>query len=185
MAWNLTASHCSGALPPSPFIAQPRRSHRNRPGDLKKLLFCGDAECGLAGDRRRPGQCDCSIAGWNLRRDAHKGRRLRSVEPIAQLDAGQGKYLPVAIDVSNPAEHVYLTIYGTCFRNLASLNDMTVNVSSATTPPVYAGPAGQYPGRDQMNLLLPASLAGKGQVYVVIAIGDLDNEANLVWLQIK
>ena len=114
-----------------------------------------------------------------------KADGMRSVEPIAQLDAGQGKYLPVAIDVRNPAEQVYLTIYGTCFRNLASLNDMTVNVSSATTPPVYAGPAGQYPGLDQMNLLLPASLAGKGQVYVVIAIGDLDNEANLVWLQIK
>ena len=36
-----------------------------------------------------------------------------------------------------------------------------------------------------MNLLLPSSLAAKGQVYVVIAIGDLNNEANLVWVQIK
>jgi len=114
-----------------------------------------------------------------------KADGTRSVEPVAQFDAAQRKYVPVAIDVSNPAEQVYLSLYGTGFRNLTSLSDAVVNVGSATTPPVYAGPAGQYPGLDQMNLLLPPSLAGKGQVYVVIAIGDLDNEANLVWVQIK
>ncbi|HXK01601.1 MAG TPA: all3515 family Zur-repressed PEP-CTERM protein [Verrucomicrobiae bacterium] len=114
-----------------------------------------------------------------------KADGTRSVEPIAQFDSAQAKYVPVAVDVSNPAEQVYLTLYGTGFRNIASPGDVVVNVFTATTPPLYIGAVGQYPGLDQMNILLPPSLAGLGQVYVVIAIGDLDNEANLVWLQIK
>jgi len=107
----------------------------------------------------------------------------RVVEPV--YNAADGKYTPVAIDVSNPLEEVFLTLYGTGLRNLKSTDGLTVNVGSAAVTPTYIGAAGQYPGLDQMNLLLPSSLAGKGQVYIVIAIGDLDNEANLVWVQIK
>ena len=114
-----------------------------------------------------------------------KADGTRSVEPIAQLDAGQRKILagrhrreqPRRAGIPDPLRDLLSE------SRFSERHDCQCQLGDDA--PVYAGPAGQYPGLDQMNLLLPASLAGKGQVYVVIAIGDLDNEANLVWLQIK
>jgi len=37
-------------------------------------------------------------------------------------------------------------------------------------PVVFAGPQGQFTGLDQINVQLPASLAGKGEVDVVLTV---------------
>jgi uncharacterized protein (TIGR03437 family) len=56
-------------------------------------------------------------------------------------------------------------LYGTGIQNRASLSDVTVTIGSQTLPAFYAGSAG-YAGEDQVNVMLPASLAGSGTVNV-------------------
>jgi uncharacterized protein (TIGR03437 family) len=69
----------------------------------------------------------------------------------------------VPIDVT--AGSVYLSLYGTGFDQ-ASAASSTCNVGSARLTPIYAGPEVVIAGLDQVNLLLPASLAGSGSVPV-------------------
>src|SRR5262249_13334356 len=59
---------------------------------------------------------------------------------------------------------VYLSLYGTGFDNVP----IGVQCFSGTVPlPVtYAGPQKQIPGLDQINVRLPASLAGAGAVSI-------------------
>jgi uncharacterized protein (TIGR03437 family) len=57
-------------------------------------------------------------------------------------------------------------------RHASSLTAVTVQVGNLSLPAVYAGPQGQYPGLDQVNVQLPASLAGSGVVNVVVTTQD-------------
>lgn len=45
----------------------------------------------------------------------------------------------------------------------SQLSNVTVTVNGVNAPVLYAGNGG-YPGIDQINVLLPASLAGSGTV---------------------
>ena len=62
-------------------------------------------------------------------------------------------------------DKVYLILYGTGF-DTASASNVTVTVNGVRAPVLYAGPGGDSPGLDQVNIQLPAALAGKGDVDV-------------------
>ena len=47
---------------------------------------------------------------------------------------------------------------------------MTVTIGSQTLPASYAGAAPDYAGEDQVNVLLPAGLAGSGTVNVSVSV---------------
>jgi len=65
------------------------------------------------------------------------------------------------------ADTFYLLLYGTGFDTAKSV---TVTTNGKTYPPSYFGPQGRFAGLDQVNALLPASLAGSGQVNVSITV---------------
>jgi uncharacterized protein (TIGR03437 family) len=47
---------------------------------------------------------------------------------------------------------------------------------------VYAGPQSQYPGLDQVDVQLPASLAGRGAVTAVLIVDGVSSQpVNLVF----
>jgi uncharacterized protein (TIGR03437 family) len=72
-----------------------------------------------------------------------------------------------------------LELFGTGIQNRAKLSDVTVTIGSQTLSVLYAGPAG-YPGEDQVNVALPASLAKSGTVYVTVSIaGATSNQVTL------
>jgi uncharacterized protein (TIGR03437 family) len=76
---------------------------------------------------------------------------------------------PVSVNVSSGA--VYLSLYGTGFDSGGSLANVTCKVGGTSVQPTYAGPQLQIPGFDQMNLLLPSSLAGTGDALVQCSFG--------------
>jgi uncharacterized protein (TIGR03437 family) len=43
---------------------------------------------------------------------------------------------------------------------------------------VYAGAQGQYPGLDQVNVVIPHSLAGSGLSTLVLSVQDAVNNVN-------
>jgi uncharacterized protein (TIGR03437 family) len=81
------------------------------------------------------------------------------------------------IDVSSGP--VYLSLYGTGIRGAGS--SVSVAINGTNVPVTYAGAQGVIAGLDQVNVLLPSSLAGSGTVNVALtAAGIAANVVNIV-----
>jgi uncharacterized protein (TIGR03437 family) len=85
-----------------------------------------------------------------------------------------------SIDVSSGS--TYIVLFGTGLRNAATL---TALVDFTTVAVTYAGPQPSFPGLDQVNLLLPASLAGSGCVDVNLSTGPFGLISNTVYICIR
>jgi uncharacterized protein (TIGR03437 family) len=82
----------------------------------------------------------------------------QTILPVYTLDAS-GNAVPLPIDLTSATDSVYLAIYGTGISNLADPNGVVASFGSLKAQVVYSGPQGYYPGLDQVNILLPRSLA--------------------------
>lgn len=71
---------------------------------------------------------------------------------------------PVPIELSAGAP-VYLTLYGTGLRRQ---QNATATVKGISVPVLYAGSQPGFPGLDQVNVELPVSLRGSGEVEIVV-----------------
>jgi uncharacterized protein (TIGR03437 family) len=100
---------------------------------------------------------------------------------IFQCPSGAGTCIAVALDVSGG--NTALVLYGTGIQNRAALSDVTVTIGSQTLPAVYAGAAPNYAGEDQVNVLLPSSLAGSGMVNVSVTVSGI--ASNVVTMAIQ
>jgi uncharacterized protein (TIGR03437 family) len=84
---------------------------------------------------------------------------------------------PIALGASST---VYLSLYGTGIRNRTSLANVTVNINGTNVPVLYAGPQSGFEGLDQVNVALPSSLTGSGEVNVVLVVdGQTANVVNV------
>jgi uncharacterized protein (TIGR03437 family) len=101
----------------------------------------------------------------------------QTVEPAYALNP-QGSFSPAPINMGSATDKVYLAIYATGVQ-AAGLANVTVTVNGINTPVLFAGNAG-YAGVDQINVQLPASLAGSGTVALqVTAAGILANTVQI------
>jgi uncharacterized protein (TIGR03437 family) len=91
-----------------------------------------------------------------------KADGTRSTEPAYRCDQGGGSCVPLAIDLGPASDQVFLMLYGTGL-GWCGPGSVKVLIASVTVPVQGAGPQGQYPGLDQINVLLPPSLAGRGE----------------------
>jgi uncharacterized protein (TIGR03437 family) len=72
--------------------------------------------------------------------------------------------------------NVYLILYGTGIRNRSSLSNVTANINGTNVQVLYAGPQPGFEGLDQVNLALPVSLSGSGEVNIVLTVdGQISN----------
>jgi uncharacterized protein (TIGR03437 family) len=83
--------------------------------------------------------------------------------------------------MGSATDKVYLTIYATGLLN-AGIANVTVTVNGVNAPVLYAGYGG-YSGVDQINVQLPASLAGSGTVPVQVTASGI--AANTVQIAIQ
>lgn len=104
-------------------------------------------------------------------------------ESVARFDAATGRMVAVPVEVGAAGEQVYLILFGTGLRNRSALAGVTASIGGANAPVVFAGAQGGLVGLDQVNLLLPASLAGRGEVDLVINVDG--KTANTVRLAFK
>jgi uncharacterized protein (TIGR03437 family) len=79
-----------------------------------------------------------------------------------------GSCVGIPLDVS--AGESALELFGTGIQNRASLSDVTVMIGGQTLAAAYAGPAPGFTGLDQVNVLLPPSLAGSGTVNITVLV---------------
>ena len=86
------------------------------------------------------------------------------------------------IDLGQPGDQVYVSLFGTGIRGAAA-GQVSVRVQGLDAPVYFAGPQIQFPGLDQVNILLPRELAGTGDAGVVLTAGGTN--APTVHLLIK
>ncbi|MCI0391789.1 MAG: hypothetical protein MOB07_23850, partial [Acidobacteria bacterium] len=63
-----------------------------------------------------------------------------------------------------------LILYGTGIRFRSSLGAVRSKIGGLDTEVVYAGLQGFFVGVDQVNIRLPRSLAGRGDVDIVLTV---------------
>ena len=85
------------------------------------------------------------------------------------------------IDLGLDTDQVVLELFGTGIRGHSST--VTSRIGTTTLPVAYAGPQGVYVGLDQVNILLPKSLRGAGNVNVQLSVDG--QAANTVTLSFK
>jgi uncharacterized protein (TIGR03437 family) len=94
--------------------------------------------------------------------------------PVAQCGAAPGSC--VAQPVSLGSGQAALILYGTGIRGLSSLDNVRCNIGGVSAPILYAGEQGGFQGLDQVNVLIPRELAGRGEVDVTLSVdGQLSN----------
>ncbi len=99
-------------------------------------------------------------------------------ESIARLE--QGRVVAVPIDVSNATEQVFLILYGTGLRNRNAAGTITLTANGTPLEVPYAGAQGSLAGLDQLNVRLPAALAGRGQLELQLLVdGRAANPVNV------
>ena len=102
--------------------------------------------------------------------------------PVFQCSTSGG-CVSVPIDLGPSTDQLVLEFYGTGIRGVSTLANVTCTVGSASAQVLYAGAQGQYVGLDQVNVIIPHSLAGSGEVAVSLVVDG--QAANPVTVNIK
>jgi uncharacterized protein (TIGR03437 family) len=100
--------------------------------------------------------------------------------PVFQCGLAAGSCTPVALDVGTDNDQLILLLYGTGIRNAR-----TVSATIGGVDAVVLGFAAQsqYPGLDQVNVLVPRELKGRGNVDVVLKADG--TAANVVKVRVQ
>lgn len=72
----------------------------------------------------------------------------------------------VPVSLGGPEDVAALVLFCTGIRRLTSPEQVHAAADDVQLPVLYAGPQPEYPGLDQVNLLMPPALAGRGSVEV-------------------
>jgi uncharacterized protein (TIGR03437 family) len=96
-----------------------------------------------------------------------------------QCDAAGQNCTPAPIDLSGNTQ-VFLVLYGTGLRGRSSLSSVSANIGPVTGTVTYAGPQGSFVGLDQVNVLVPNSLAGSGRLVLTVTVdGQTTNQVQI------
>jgi uncharacterized protein (TIGR03437 family) len=87
-------------------------------------------------------------------------------EAVARYDTAQNQFVAVPLDVSNANEQVFLILFGTGIRQFSANLPVTARIGGVNAPVTYAGAQGGLVGLDQINVQVPRSLSGRGEVDV-------------------
>ncbi|MGH9935773.1 MAG: putative Ig domain-containing protein, partial [Blastocatellia bacterium] len=93
-----------------------------------------------------------------------------SYEPVAQYDAAQNRFVAVPIDLGPATDQLFLAFYGTGLKFRSALSALNCSIGGVNNEVTYAGEVPGFVGLDQINARLSRSLAGRGEVDVVISV---------------
>ncbi len=100
-------------------------------------------------------------------------------ENVSRYDAAQQKAVAVPINLNSDGKSQdFLLLYGTGWRH--RISTVTASIGGIPVEVLYAGIQGTYIGLDQINLRLPVTLKGKGEVALnLIVDGKTANPVRL------
>ena len=106
-----------------------------------------------------------------------------SSESVFSCGAAPGSCEPVPIEVGSGANRAYLILFGTGIRNRTAITGVSMTIGALNVPVEYAGPQGNFVGLDQVNIPLPAELAKRGRVDLMLTVDS--KPANVVQLNFR
>lgn len=106
-------------------------------------------------------------------------------EPVAQAN-DQNRFVPVPIDFGpdqgTASDQLFLVLFGSGWRGRSALEKVSAQIAGINTPVQYAGAQGSFVGEDQINLQLPRSLAGRGEVNISVTVdGQIVNPVTVAF----
>ena len=113
-----------------------------------------------------------------------KPGNVQTFEQMVRFDATLNAFAPIPIDLGPDGDLVFLLLFGTGWRGASGApnNSVTINGVNASAG-LFLGAQGDLVGLDQANVLIPHSLAGSGEVDLVLTAAG--KTANTVRLSIK
>jgi uncharacterized protein (TIGR03437 family) len=87
------------------------------------------------------------------------------------------------MDLGAVSDILVLELYGTGIRGVSSLAGVAATIGGVPAAVAYAGAQPTFDGLDQVNLTVPRSLAGAGEVPVVLTVDGVT--ANVVTVRIQ
>jgi uncharacterized protein (TIGR03437 family) len=121
------------------------------------------------------------VAAANVLRVKADGSQ--SYEPAASYDSTSGKWVPVPIDLGPATDQVFLILYGTGIRYVTKTSAAKATIGGVSSEVTFAGAQGGFVGLDQVNIKLPQTLIGKGEVDVALTTDS--KPANIVKISIR
>jgi uncharacterized protein (TIGR03437 family) len=110
--------------------------------------------------------------------------QLQTCRSVARLDSTLNRFVPAPISLGSANDQFFLLLFGTGIRGRSSLSAVTATIGGTPVMVGFAGAQGGFVGLDQMNLgPLPRSLAGRGELDVVITVDG--RVANTVKINIE
>jgi uncharacterized protein (TIGR03437 family) len=103
--------------------------------------------------------------------------------PVPVFQCGPAGCRSVPMDLGSSTDTLVVVFYGTGIRGRSSLGNVVAQIGGEPAKVLYAGGQSQYDGLDQVNIVVPSSLAGAGEVPVVLTVDGVT--ANVVTIDIK
>ena len=106
--------------------------------------------------------------------DAQNGRGMAAAN-ILRIKANGDRVnesIQTPINLSIPGDTVYLQLYGTGLRGRSNLNNVKLTLGGTPLKIEYAGAQSQYFGLDQINAVVPTSLAGRNRTLDLVLYAD-------------
>jgi uncharacterized protein (TIGR03437 family) len=104
-------------------------------------------------------------------------------EPVSEWDDARRQFIALPIDVSQEGDQMFLILFGTGIRHHAPMSEAEVRIGTLSINTLYAGQQGDFVGLDQVNIPLPKTLMGQGDVDLVLKLGG--KTTNTVKLRLK
>ncbi len=105
------------------------------------------------------------------------------MEVFPSVLAAQLNGTPQPINLGPSSDLIILEMYGTGIRSRSSLAAVTIKIGGADGQLLYAGLAPGFVGLDQIDVTIPRSLIGRGNVDVVMTVDG--RTANTVKINIQ
>jgi uncharacterized protein (TIGR03437 family) len=100
--------------------------------------------------------------------------------PVAVFQCTASGCTASPIDRGGAGDSVFLTLFGTGLRKNSGLSNVRATIGGVDAPVAFAGAQGEFAGLDQINLQLPASLRGRGDVAIILTVdGVTTNSVNI------
>jgi uncharacterized protein (TIGR03437 family) len=112
-----------------------------------------------------------------------KADGTRIFEAVGRFDTTLNRFVPIPIDLGPEGEQVFLLLFGTGARAHGGLQNVSVRIGGAEAETLFLGAQGTFVGLDQGNVRVPRSLAGRGEVNVVVTVAT--KVANTVTISIR
>ncbi|MCW5982641.1 MAG: hypothetical protein KIT09_31425 [Bryobacteraceae bacterium] len=111
------------------------------------------------------------------------GGRVTATEPVFACGATGRDCRPRPFLFGPPGERAVLILFATGIRGRSGLSAVAVRIGGRDLAPEYAGPQLQFPGLDQVNVMLPRDLAGGGLLSVELVVDGFSSNAGSILIE--